>query len=165
YFEGTIFFQYFSIIATFNENFSRLSRVIIWSSWWEEISNFSLGSFMIGNSFHNSFIANVQNINENIWFHNDFLSIAYSYGLFALLAYLSFFTFIYLKNESLIKNNIYIFVCFFSMPLAGVFNGFYYYYTFFIFYLFIYLLQYEKEFLDENSSLGNKRHSKLIRWF
>lgn len=156
--KGTIFFQYFSIIATFSENFSRLSRVIIWTSWWEEICNFTYLNFLFGKSFHNSLAANMKNIHAPIWFHNDFLSIGYAYGIFPLLLYISFFVFIFFQNRNAIKSNRYIYIFFFSMPLTAVFNGFYYYYTFFLFYIFIFVVQYEKNQnirINENSNLRN----------
>ena len=77
--KDTIFYQYFTFIQTSTENFTRLSRFRLWYSWWLEISEFGFWDIMIGKSFINALIANANNLDYKVWFHNDFLNIFYTY--------------------------------------------------------------------------------------
>lgn len=142
-FNNTIFYQYLTIIKTTLSNFSRLSRVIIWSSWWKEIKTFNSVDFLFGRGFNASTEANLINTKYSIWFHNDFLSIFYSYGVLPFLLYILLFISIYKRHKAVIKGNIFIFLTFSSLWLAAFFNGFYYYYPILLLYLF-YAMIYEK---------------------
>ena len=142
-FNNTIFYQYLTIIKTTFSNFSRLSRVIIWSSWWKEIKTFNSVDFIFGRGFNASTEANLINTKYSIWFHNDFLSIFYSYGILPFLLYVLLFISIYKRHKKVIKGNIFIFLAFSSLWLAAFFNGFYYYYPILLLYLF-YAMIYEK---------------------
>ena len=151
FFDNTIFYQYLSIIKTMGSNFERLSRVIIWSSWWSEIKTFTITDFLFGRGFNASLSANLKNTSSAIWFHNDFLSIIYSYGILPLLLYISLFVMIYKKHKNAIKNNVYLFLMFTSFCLSAFFNGFYYYYTIIILYLFYAMInEYKSNHKEEN---------------
>ncbi len=134
--ENTIFFQFFSLIQTTVENITRFSRVRIWYSWWVEVSQFGFWDYVIGKSPINAYIANGKNLGAPIWFHNDFLNIFYSYGVWCFMLYAGFFVKIYCDNRSFIMNNIFIFIFYFSMILSAFLNGFYYYFPVFLLYLF-----------------------------
>jgi len=138
--QGTIAFQYFSFFQTLSENTSRLSRFIIWNSWYEEIKGFKPIDFLFGKSFSESISANLKNIDMAIWFHNDILSVIFTYGLITVIFYLFFIRDIYKKNKALISGNIIVFSFFFSILLVSIFNGYYYYHTTIITYLFFFLL-------------------------
>ncbi|MEW9582380.1 hypothetical protein [Paraburkholderia sp. DGU8] len=84
---GTFLYQYVSFFETMHDNFDRLSRVIIWSSWWSAVSSFDALDFFFGRNFSSSFDFNAREIGLYIWFHNDFLSVFYSYGMPVLIAY------------------------------------------------------------------------------
>jgi hypothetical protein len=84
---GTFLYQYVSFFATMHDNFDRLSRVIIWNSWWSAVSSFNALDFFFGRNFSSSFDFNAREIGLYIWFHNDFLSVFYSYGMPVLIAY------------------------------------------------------------------------------
>ena len=142
-FSNTVIYQYLSIVKTITSNFDRLSRVIIWSSWWKEIKTFSFIDFIFGRGFNASMEANLKNVSNAIWFHNDFLSISYSYGFLPLLLYIMLFVQIFRTNKQVIKSNIFIYLTFSSFWLSAFFNGFYYYFTILILYLF-YTMIYEK---------------------
>jgi hypothetical protein len=84
---GTYLYQYLSFFETVSDNADRLSRVIIWDSWLSAVSSFSALDLMVGRLFSSSFEYNLREIGLYIWFHNDFLSMFYSYGVFVLFAY------------------------------------------------------------------------------
>ncbi|MHA7942478.1 O-antigen ligase family protein [Formosa sp. 3Alg 14/1] len=142
-FSNTVIYQYLSIVKTITSNFDRLSRVIIWTSWWKEIKTFSFIDFIFGRGFNASMEANLKNVSSAIWFHNDFLSISYSYGFLPLVLYVMLFVQIFRTNKQIIKSNIFIYLTFSSFWLSAFFNGFYYYFTILILYLF-YSMIYEK---------------------
>lgn len=135
-FNNTIIYQYLSIVKTIGTNFDRLSRVIIWSSWWKEVKTFNIVDFIFGRGFNSSIEANLKNTSSSIWFHNDFLSIVYSYGVFPLVVYVALFFMIYKKHKKIIRSNVFLFLTFASFFLSAFFNGFYYYYTVLILYIF-----------------------------
>lgn len=150
-FSDTIMYQYLTIVKTIFSNFGRLSRVIIWSSWWTEIKTFTLIDFIFGRGFNASKAANLKNISNAIWFHNDFLSISYSYGVLPLILYVILFVNIFKKHKEIIKSNIFIYLTFSGFWLSAFFNGFYYYFTILLLYLF-YSMIYEK------NEVGNLRN-------
>lgn len=88
YLFGSFLYQYLSFFDTVINNFDRLSRVIIWDSWFSAISDFDGLDFVVGRNFSSSFDFNSRKIGLNIWFHNDFLSAFYAYGIFVFSAYL-----------------------------------------------------------------------------
>ena len=142
--ENTVFYQYFSIIQTTTENITRLSRFRIWYSWWVEVHNFGILDFLIGKSYINAHLANIKNLGYDIWFHNDFLNIFFSYGIWATILYIWFFIKIYRDNRIFIKNNLFIFIFYFSMVITAVINGFYFYFPVFLLYLFWLMINDEK---------------------
>lgn len=85
---GSFLYQYLSFFDTVVNNFDRLSRVIIWNSWFSAISSFDGLDFFVGRNFASSFDFNSRKIGLYIWFHNDFLSAFYSYGILVFVAYL-----------------------------------------------------------------------------
>lgn len=132
-----------AILITFTDNFISFSRVLIWQSWWMELSDFSWIDLLTGKSFYKSQLANFINLKANIWFHNDFLSIAYVYGIPALLAYIWFFVRIFMDNAAEIRKNIFIFLFYFSMIFTALLNGFYYYFPIFLIFIFVWMLKQE----------------------
>jgi len=147
-FSNSIIYQYLTILKTISSNFGRLSRIIIWKSWWSEIQTFSFFDFIFGRGFNSSLVANLKNTSSSIWFHNDFLSIFYSYGAFPFLLYIFLFVGIYQKHKSIIKKNIFIFLAFSSFFLAAFFNGFYYYFTILLLYIFYSMIYEQNEVGD-----------------
>jgi len=141
--ENTVFFQYFAFIQTTIENFTRLSRFRLWYSWWLEVREFGFWDLMIGKSYMNAIIANAKNLDYKVWFHNDFLNIFYTYGIWCTLLYIWFFIKIYRDNKSWIKQNIFIFIFYSSMVITAIINGFYYYFPVFLLYLFFLMIKNE----------------------
>lgn len=139
--EGTVFFQYLSIIATVSENFNRLSRVIIWSSWWKEMQTFTVWEILLGRGFYSSILANMENVGYEIWFHNDAMSIIYTYGIFPLILYLWIFFEMFVRHARYIRSNIFVFMAYVSFVLTSLLNGFYYYYTVLLLFLFYHMIQ------------------------
>jgi len=86
--EGTFLYQYPSAVKTAITDFDRLSRAIIWSSWLSAMKELGPLDYIVGHSFANSMKYNEIHLGTAIWFHNDFLSIIYSYGAPSLLAYI-----------------------------------------------------------------------------
>ncbi|MCP4632843.1 MAG: oligosaccharide repeat unit polymerase [candidate division Zixibacteria bacterium] len=143
--EGTFLYQYFSLIETVINNFSRLSRYRIWYSWYHEVKEFGFVDYLIGKTYYNSHIANAVNLKYPVWFHNDFLNIFYAYGIICLLLYSAFCYKIYYDNKPFIKNNAIIFVFYFTMLISAFFNGLYYYFPVFLLFLFFLMLEREKQ--------------------
>ncbi len=144
----TIFFQYFAFIETSLENFSRLSRFRLWYSWWTEVSKFGFWDYIFGKSFTNALIANENNLNFKVWFHNDFLNIFYTYGIWCTVLYIWFFIKIYRDNKTIIRQNIFIFVYYVSMLITAFVNGFYYYFPVFLLYPFFLMIKNEKQLVQ-----------------
>lgn len=142
--ENTIFYHFFSLIQTSVENIARFSRFRIWYSWWVEVSHYGFWDFIWGKSFINAYIANGKNLGYPVWFHNDFLNILYSYGVWCFMLYTWFFIKIYRDNKSYIINNIFIYIFYFSMVLSAFINGFYYYFPVFLLYIFFLMIKNEK---------------------
>ncbi len=132
---GTFLYQYFSLFETLSENYDRLSRVIIWSSWLSAISQFNGIDFLFGRDFSSSFDFNLKEIGLSIWFHNDFMSIFYSYGIVVLGAYLVPY-FVVLKEAIRKSESKLIEVCGIFIPASAFINGFYKYLPI-VFFLFL----------------------------
>jgi hypothetical protein len=147
--ENTFLGQYAGFSITVVDNFSRLSRAMLWNSWWFEMQHFAGYDFLIGKTLSGSMEANSQNIHFREWFHNDFLSITYAYGLIALLMYITFFYKMFRENVRFIRANVYLFVFFFTMIFSAIFNGFYYYFPVFLIFIFIYMIRVEKKALKQ----------------
>ncbi len=145
--KDTVFYQYFAFIQTTTENFTRLSRFRIWYSWWIEVREFWFLDFMIGKSYTNALIANAKNLDYKVWFHNDFLNIFYTYGIWCTAIYIWFFVKIYRDNRQQINQNIFIFIFYSSMVITAIINGFYYYFPVFLLYMFLIMIKQEKEHL------------------
>jgi len=143
--QDTVLYQYFSFIKTSTENFTHLSRVSLWLSWWNEVKQFGWLELNIGKSFMYALDANARNLNYKVWFHNDFLNIFYTFGIWCSLLYTWFFIKIYRDNKTYIKQNIYIFIFYSSMVITALINGFYYYFPVFLLYLFFLMIKNEKQ--------------------
>ena len=92
-------------------------------------------------------IANAKNLDTKVWFHNDFLNIFYTYGIWCTMLYIWFFVKIYRDNKSYIKQNIFIFIFYSSMVITAIMNGFYYYFPVFLLYLFFLMIKGEKQLI------------------
>ena len=142
--DNTFFYQFFDKIYSLTENINELARFKLYQSWWREVSSFRLVDFLIGKSFMNASIANSKNINMGLWFHNDFLNIFFTYGTICTLLYIWFFIKIYVDNMYYIRKNIFISMFYWTMVIAAIINGFYYYFPVFILYLFLIMIKQEE---------------------
>ncbi len=142
--KGTIVFQYFSIFKTFISNFGRLSRVLIWASFFEELAKFNFFDYIFGRGTNNAMLINEAKGLGKIWFHNDFLNIFYSFGMISFILYIFFYMNIYRVNK-LCMNNTIIRTLFFTIILLAFFNGFYLYYVMFPLYIFYKILSVEEK--------------------
>ncbi len=152
--DGTFIQQYFTFFATAVDNLPRLSRVILWNSWLTEMAESGPLDLLIGRTFYGSLQANLGNVFIEEWFHNDFFSISYSYGLICAVLYIAFFVKIYRDNNDLIRKNFFVFVLYAAMPVTAFLNGFYYYFPMFTLYIFILIVQTEK-----HNSLKNENRN------
>lgn len=126
---GTILYQYFTFIKTAVDNPERLSRVMIWRSWYEAVSNFSPIDVLFGKSLSNAMIFNQAKLGISIWFHNDFLGIYYAYGIVGVSIYAS--TLYKLARKSFANNfSFYTFSVVFFIIFAAAANGLFKYYPF-----------------------------------
>lgn len=142
--KGTIVFQYFSIFKTFISNFGRLSRVLIWTSFFEELAKFNFFDYIFGRGTNNAMLINEAKGLGKIWFHNDFLNIFYSFGMISFVLYIFFYMNIYRVNK-LCMNNTIIRTLFFTIIMLAFFNGFYLYYVMFPLYIFYKILSVEEK--------------------
>jgi hypothetical protein len=125
----TIFFQYLSFIETATSNIERLSRIMIWSIFIEQVQEFSIADLLIGRGFQASLDSIEASLGLRIWFHNDFLSVFYSYGLVGSVLYLLPLFYLYKKHRTIIRTNLIAFTAYFSLMFFAFTNGFYYYYA------------------------------------
>lgn len=136
-FRDTFAGQYFATLITLVDNVGAFSRLLMWKSWFHEMSTFTWYEFLIGRGFISSFDANVKNLMFSEWFHSDFLSILYSYGLIVFMAYGYFVIRIFRENRRQITGNVFVFSAFSTMVILMVINGFYYYITVLLMFLFL----------------------------
>jgi len=134
---------YLALLVTLFDNTDRQSRILLWKSWFLEIYEFSWYNYLAGRTFKASRKANMQNIGYKEWFHNDFLSIAFSYGFLCLILYVGLWIIIYRNYSKVIRSNIFIFVFYFSGLFAAFFNGFYYYFPVILLFLFFVMINVE----------------------
>lgn len=158
--DNTFTQQYFTFFVTAVDNLPRLSRVILWNSWLKEMHEFGILDLLIGKTFFGSIQANLKNAYIAEWFHNDYFSIVYSYGIVCLSLYVAFYMKIYRDNRVFIQNNFIVFAIFASMPVMAFLNGFYYYFPMFSLYIYFLIIQKEhtKLIAHENRNTGNQRH-------
>jgi|GEM_PF-1349962 len=134
--KNTVFVPLSSLLITLIDNPDRLSRVALYLSWAHEIRDFSWYDFLVGKNFYQSQMANLKNLFIPTWYHNDFLSVFFSYGVIATGAYVLFFIKIYRDYSALIKNDVLLFVFYFTMIFTALINGLYYYFPVFLLFIF-----------------------------
>lgn len=138
YFEGTFLFQYISFFITLKDNFERLSRVMIWSSWLVSILDFNAFEVILGRPFSQSASDNLARLGISIWFHNDWLNAFYSYGFLGVLSiffsFLSLYKWVVTVSNSIVYSKV-VFIC---MMFLSIVNGLYYYLPIVLFSLFYY---------------------------
>jgi len=134
--QGTIFQPLSSLLITLVDNPDRLSRIALFRSWFNELQTFNWYDFIFGKNFYLSKLANLRNLFTPTWYHNDLLSVIFSYGVIAAVFYIFLFIQIFREHSGLIRNHALLFVCYFSMILTAMFNGFYYYFPLFLLYIY-----------------------------
>lgn len=132
--EGTMAYQHFNLLVSLMDNPWRLSRLMIWSAWYLEISDFAWYELILGRSYHSGLMANEAFFGQPIWYHSDFLNVMYSYGAVGLAFYSAFFFKIYQDLKPMMRKNIFMFLFFWNSLLLAFVNGFYYFFTIFLFY-------------------------------
>ena len=125
-----------SLLVTVIDNPDRLSRVALFRSWIHELQDFSWLDFLTGKNFYQSKMANLKNLFTPTWYHNDLLSIIFSYGLPAGFLFIFLFIKIYRDNRHIFNQNAFAFIFFLTIILTSMFNGFYYYFPIFLMYIF-----------------------------
>lgn len=143
--KANILSQYTGILITITDNFTSLSRFLIWKFWFWEISGFQWQEWLYGRSYIASHLANLKNIGFRLWFHNDFLSIIYAYGIPAAVFYTGFLINIFRDHRKQILSNCYIFLFYSTFILSAFINGLYKYFPVFILFMFLYLVSSERK--------------------
>jgi hypothetical protein len=143
--EGTFLQQHFSIVTTLFDNFGRFSRVMIWYSWFMAVSDFHWYEFLIGKSYLSGLVFNENLFGQQMWFHSDILNMFYCYGIIGISVYLSFLIRIFKDCKQYIQGNIFIFLFFSTSVVISFINGFYYYFTVFLMYMFILMVASESK--------------------
>src|SRR5690606_29404375 len=85
--------------------------------------------------FSFSFEVNRQNTGSEIWFHNDWLSVFYSYGLLGVLGLVAAYFSLYAWLKSSISDRFYVSLIFLMLLFLSFVNGLYYYYPLVFLYL------------------------------
>lgn len=134
--EGTILQPLSSLLITLTDNPDRLSRIALFRSWFTEMQGFRWYDFIFGKNFYLSKLANLKNLFTPTWYHNDLISVIFSYGVIAAGFYVFLFIRIFCEHAGLIRNHALLFVFYFSMILTAMFNGFYYYFPLFLLYIY-----------------------------
>jgi hypothetical protein len=142
---GTFLQQHFSLVLTLFDNFGRFSRIMLWYSWFMAVSDFHWYEFLIGKSYFSGLMINEKLFGQPIWFHSDMLNMFYCYGLVGLSIYVGFIIRIYKDCKQYIHSNIFVFLFFSSSVVISLINGFYYYFTVFLMYLFILMVAYKEK--------------------
>jgi hypothetical protein len=127
---GTYAFQYASFFYTLMNDYERLSRFIIWESWYVGISSLNFLEFMFGSTFSDSLNHNYLFAGHHIWFHNDFFSVFYCFGFVGLflLVYSYFLIFGFIKKVYNVSDRT--LFSYFSVFIFLAFNnGFYFYFS------------------------------------
>lgn len=134
--QGTVFRPLSTLLITVIDNPDRLSRIALYRSWFAEIQTFHWYNFLVGKTFYQSKLANLENLFTPTWYHNDLLSVIFSYGLIAAIFYILFFIELFRNLATVIRKNALAFIFFATMILTALINGFYYYFPVFLLYLF-----------------------------
>ncbi len=133
--KGTFLLQYIWLVDTAIDHITVFPRAVIWSSWLTEMESFNAVDYLTGKTFFGSILANRRNITEpigDIWFHNDFLNILFSYGIAGLLIYTAFIVRVTIKLKKILTQSFFAYLYFVTMILLALFNGLYFYYPVFI---------------------------------
>ena len=122
-------------LIAFVDDWRHISRLQIWGVWYQEVSSFQLQDLIYGRGLHSSLDINYVHFKRKIWFHNDLLSIFYSYGLFVFALMVLFYVQIWKRFVSKLENHTGLLLFLFILLFCSFLNGLYYYQPFFVFYL------------------------------
>lgn len=135
---GTFWEQYIQLLVIAADQFSHLSRLMLWYSWWIGVGDFQWYEWIIGRSYASGLLLNARHFGQPIWFHNDFLNMLYTYGVPGLLFYAYFLVAVYKNNRDAINRDPLLFMYMASMACLSLINGLYYYFPVLILYPFIF---------------------------
>ncbi|HAS8115764.1 TPA: hypothetical protein I7666_20955 [Vibrio vulnificus] len=142
--KGTVFYQYLSFLHTIKYEPERLSRFQLFDAFYQGLDSFDTMDFILGKSFSYQYEVVNQYLGQKLWFHNDFLSLFYSYGVI-ILFWLVFYSCRYYVNHVNTTNSYILKVYFLSLVLFSLFNGIIYHPTYLIFYLFFLMVLHERK--------------------
>jgi hypothetical protein len=120
--------SYSFMLINLIDNPEGVTRFAMIKSWWHELPEFSFWELMFGKGFTHSVVFNTRQNNLETWFHNDYTSISYAYGLLGTLAYIGLYAFIFVRFRKIIRANYFIFVYFLSIIFMAAITGFYFFY-------------------------------------
>jgi len=132
------------------DDWHNLSRIAIWSVWYQEVSAFSITDFLFGKGYAQSLASTGAVFDNSIWFHNDLLSIFYSYGLATFVVYLALWSSWIKTNWSYLVRNTGFLISFVLLLSAALINGLYFYQPLFYFYILFLIKSQSKGFLKPN---------------
>lgn len=135
-FYGSFFQPYFGLVILLSDHLWENSRILIWGNWFREVSGFHWYEYLTGRSYISGMNANQTYFSTAWWFHNDFLGIFYTYGFAGIAFYIAFLRKIFIDFKNTIRGNFFIFLFCVTPIWLAIFNGFYYYFTVFLLYLF-----------------------------
>jgi hypothetical protein len=127
------------------DDWQNLSRIAIWKVWLAEVKSFTWFELFFGKGYAQSFEVTGAVFEKPIWFHNDSLSIIFSYGLLTFLLYILMIADWIKQLLHELKNNLGLLVLFITLLTASLLNGLYFYQPLFFFYIFFLILNTPKK--------------------
>nr|NQU92213.1 hypothetical protein [Bacteroidota bacterium] len=143
--KDTFLGPYAFLVVNSMDNYEGITRFVMLESWWNELREFPLLELFSGRTFFHTIAFNSSRHHIISWLHNDFTSITYAYGLAGLVLYVLFYVVVFIQNRRVIMHNIFIFLFFATMVVTALINGFYYYFPVFLLYLFLLMINEERE--------------------
>lgn len=151
-----------ALIALFDE-WHNFSRITIWSVWWNEITTFNLREWIIGKGFNQGLEVNYALLDYKVWFHNDFLSIMYSYGFFSFVLFILLIISWFIEARKSLQEHMGFFLFCSVLIISAILNGLYFYQPLLFFYLFFLMQDRSAPFFSKiKSSQVSKNTTKNI---
>ena len=143
-FKETFAGAYFFMVVNVVDNYDGITRFVMIKTWWIEMQTFNPLELLTGKGLVHSMAFNRTRLNIPMWLHNDFISIAYCYGVPAMLLYILLFVEIIKTIKKLIISNFFIFTFFTTMIFAAIISGLYYYFPLFLLFCLMFMVKMKK---------------------
>ncbi|ELQ6314214.1 O-antigen polymerase [Vibrio cholerae] len=147
FFENTPIYQYLTFIYTLKNEPERLSRIQLILVFINGVKDFNIIELFFGKSFGMQMELINESIGQRLWFHNDFLAVFYSYGLFGIMLFVWLLYCLY-RYSVRGTRNFYIHVYFYSIVIFAFFNGLLYHGTYIFIIFLLWMKLHERKSFD-----------------